>query len=105
MTTRRDFLKRAAQLVALGVAGDQLELLDRLTHRKVFAGIDMHRSYLDQFNREWVAVIRAGQHVSNSIGQLAWDSSSRRVIIVEWGELRALYEHDLLVSAVPWSPP
>jgi hypothetical protein len=36
---RRDFLQRAASLVALGVAADQLELLERLAHtRTVFPG-------------------------------------------------------------------
>lgn len=36
---RRDFLARAAVLAAAGVAADQLELLERLTHtRTVFPG-------------------------------------------------------------------
>jgi hypothetical protein len=33
---RRGFLERAAQLLALGIAGDQLELVERLTWRRRF---------------------------------------------------------------------
>lgn len=35
---RRDFLRRAAIVAAGAVAADQLELLERLTHRKVWPG-------------------------------------------------------------------
>lgn len=34
---RRDWLKRAALIATGAVAGDQLDLIERLTHRKVFA--------------------------------------------------------------------
>lgn len=37
---RRDFLKRAALAVAAGVAVDQLELLERLAPRRLWAGHD-----------------------------------------------------------------
>lgn len=35
---RRDFLRRSALIAAGVVAADQLELLERLAHRRVFAG-------------------------------------------------------------------
>lgn len=35
---RRDFLRRAAIVAAGAVAADQLEILERLTHRKVWPG-------------------------------------------------------------------
>ena len=61
---RRDFLRRSALVAAGAVAADQVELLERLTHRRVFSSIDVHGSphenYLDQHSRPWsVAVITA----------------------------------------------
>lgn len=43
---RREFFKRAALIAAGVVAADQLELLERLAHKKVWAG---HR--FDDFSR------------------------------------------------------
>src|ERR1051325_4063800 len=36
LRNRRGFLERATQLLALGIAGDQLELVERLTWRRRF---------------------------------------------------------------------
>ena len=43
---RRDFLRQAAIVATGAIAADQLELLDRLTHRrKYFSSVDVHDPY------------------------------------------------------------
>ena len=69
--SRRDFLRRTSLAVAGGlIVGDAaLELFDRLTHRKVWAGADFSRAsfvfagnpqpmtvFYEHFTRETVAV-------------------------------------------------
>ena len=60
---RRSFLRRAALVAAGAVAGDQLEVLDRLTHRRrVFPGADFGRSRtrLDLGHPAYTQIARVG---------------------------------------------
>lgn len=70
---RREFFRRAALIAAGVVAADQVELLERLGHRKVFAGwapldIDARARFVEMLNQTntilddmpWVPAVRTG---------------------------------------------